>query len=496
MKGSAHARATPRRALVFAERATRVAIGYLAVLVLFGVPLLLLRAAATERSGLALLAAIALGGAALVAISLGSRHLLRCAAAYWAAFPCSGSRWFWTWLALGLCLRLAWIAAFPSTPASDGATYLDLATRLATGREYEMEGTRAYWPPGYPLWLAPWIAALGDARLAVIASNLALFGIACLGCWRAAGELAGPAGARLALPVLALWPNYVAYAGSPEKEPLLIALLPWVVLFTYRAAVRSRAAAYWAGAGAIIGLAALVQPSLQLLPLALLVFALLVAPRPRVAITGVSLAILATALVIAPWAWRNYAVLGAVVPISSSGGSNLYRANNPLATGGYIARGEVDLSPLPEVEADQEGRRLALQWITRNPIGFARLAVWKQVSFAGDDAAAVYIALRIGRGTESERVYAFWKLAANAYWVVFWSAMLAFLWQLRRRDPDKPAAPLLPSLVVLYLFAVHSVFESAGKYHVPLIGVLPVLLATYAGAAFRARGVPPEPDQL
>lgn len=484
MTGPVHARGAPRRALLRAEQATRVAIGYLAVLVLFGVPLLLFRAGAPDRPGLALLAALALASAALVAIALASGHVVRRVAAHWATAPLAVSRWFWTWLTLGLCLRLTWVAVFPSTPASDGATYLDLATRLASGRDYDMEGTRAYWPPGYPLWLAPWIATLGEARFAVIASNMALFGIACLGCWRAAGALAGPVGARLALPVLAVWPNYVAYAGSPEKEQLLIALLPWLVLLAHRAATSSHAPACWAGAGAIAGLAALVQPSLQLLPLALLVFALLVAPRPRVAITGMSLAILAMALVIAPWTWRNYLVLGAAVPISTGGGSNLYRANNPLATGGYVFQGEVDLSPFSELEADRMGRRLAVEWITGNPGHFARLALWKQVLFAGDDATAMYISVRLGRGSESTVVYAFWKLAANAYWVAFWAVMLVLLARLWRRGLNNPAAPLLPALLVLYLFGLHSVFESAGKYHVPLIGVLPVLLAIYARAAF------------
>jgi hypothetical protein len=63
-------------------------------------------------------------------------------------------------------------------------------------------------------------------------------------------------------------------------------------------------------------------------------------------------------------------------------------------------------------------------------------------------------------------------------------ALFAHAW---RRGVDDPVAPLLPALVVLYLFGLHSVFESSGKYHVPLVGVLPLLLAAYADAAFRAQ---------
>ncbi len=478
-------RTAPGSVAVWAERATRLGVAYLAALVIFGVPLLLLRAAVPQRAGLAVLVATAFAVAALAVLIRGTPSVIVPLAATWRTMERAGSGGLWVWVMVGLILRLAWVAAFPATPASDGATYLDLATRLASGREYEMEGTRAYWPPGYPLWLGAWIVAVGDARLAVVASNLVLFCVGSFGCWHAARALAGLAAARLALPILVLWPNYIAYAGSPEKEQFLIALLPWLVLLAYRAATRQHAG-YWAGAGALVGLAALVQPSLQLLPLALLGFGLVAAPRRGRAALGASLAILAMAAVIAPWTWRNYVVLGAVVPIATNGGSNLYRANNPLATGGYTRQGEVDLSPLPELESDREGRRLAVQWITGNPAQFVRLALWKQVLFAGDDAAGVYTSVKLGRGSESAVVYAFWKLAANVYWVAFWSAMLALVVHAWRRCVDDPVAPLLPALFVLYLFGLHSVFESSGKYHVPLIGILPVLLAAYADAAFRA----------
>ncbi|QPF73700.1 hypothetical protein G8A07_12725 [Roseateles sp. DAIF2] len=371
-------------------------------------------------------------------------------------------------LLAGAALRLAWAVVFPSVPASDGSTYLELARALAAGQPYLTDGTWAYWPVGYPLWLSAWIRLVGEGP-AVLLSQVSLFVLAICGIHRLARHLRGETAARVAVWAFALWPNLWAQTSVPEKEALVLALLPWLLLLLLDLRHVGRALL----AGLALGLCILVQPGLQFLLPGLLLLLCLRLPLRRVWIPALLL-LLGSALVVLPWTLRNLQVLGAPVLVSTNGGGNLYRANNPLANGGYTPRGEVDLSGLSELESDRQGKALALAWIRSHPGEFAALALEKQLRFMGDDSASIYASLRIGGGTQDLRVYMAAKLLANLWWLAVW-LLLALAVRAGRRDQGAHEERWL-IWGWLYLFALHSIFESASKYHLPMIWVPCVLL--------------------
>lgn len=394
----------------------------------------------------------------------------------------------WSIVLAGLALRLVWMGVFPAEPGSDGATYLELAHKLAAGEAYETAGTRAYWPPGYPFFLAAWITVFGTAKGVWLASNLVLYGVAIGGIARLTALLAAAPADKLAALLFALWPNLVAHAATPEKEMLVVALLPWACWVVVRFLQRGGPVWSLTIAGGLLGAAILVQPSLQLLaPSMALLLVLALQPWWRGIVPGVLL-VAGAALVIAPWTVRNHQVFGTVVVLSTNGGSNLYRANNPLATGGYTKRGEVDLSALDELAQDREGKRLGAEWIRANPGPFARLAVEKQIRFLGDDAGGVYNTLKVGRASADPLVFAGLKGAANAWWLAIWSVLAAAVIARARSGVPLPRHARLPIWLWLYLQGIHGVFESTGKYHVPVEWVLPVMAGVYlcAGAGRRA----------
>ena len=105
----------------------------------------------------------------------------------------------------------------------------------------------------------------------------------------------------------------------------------------------------------------------------------------------------------------------------------------------------------------------------------------------GDDAAGVFQSLKRGGGTDNPVTYGATKLFANAFWLGFWCLALAALLVPRRRDDRMNTVHLLVSAAFLYGFALHSVAESAGKYHVYATAALCVLLPlTVQLAALRA----------
>jgi hypothetical protein len=386
----------------------------------------------------------------------------------------------WSIVLLGLVLRAIWVIAFPAAPGSDGAAYLGLAEQLAAGGSYETDGTRAYWPVGYPLFLAGWLTLFPDRYTATLISNLFIYLMGLYGTYRLASELG--ASGNLAALLFALWPNLVFQSGTPEKEMLIVAFLPWITFLAVRSIKGKQRHIGALVAGGLVGAAALVQPSLQFLALLLPILLIASIDRWRSGATAAGLLFLGATLVVAPWTLRNYQVFGDFVLIATNGGDNFYRANNPLATGGWTPKGAVDLNDLDELERDRIGKALGLEWIRENPSDFAALALEKQVRFLGDDAVGVYTTLKVGGGSSDALVYAALKALANAWWIAGWIVLLALIVGVRQSGRLLPPYSLVPAWLWLYLFVLHTVFESAGKYHVPALWALCVLLALYAVA--------------
>lgn len=367
-------------------------------------------------------------------------------------------------LTFGITIRILWILTFPATPTSDGASYLHLAQHLLAEGRYETAGTKAYWPPGYPFFLMPWLA-LFPKSIAVPLSQIFLYIFATIGCYKLATYFSGNQAGRLAALLISIWPNIISLSTTPEKEMLILALLPWIVFGLFAESLKTKIIA-----GIGLGFAILVQPSLQLLlPAAFLCPFLLKQPN---SLKNSCFLLLGALIIIAPWSIRNFETFEKFVLVSSNGGDNLYRANNPLATGGYTEHGAIDLSNYGEVEKDKIAKKLAIDWITENPFDFLKLAVEKQIRFMGDDGYGAYSTLKRGAASNSTATYTAAKLTANIWWLIAWAsiAILAMSKGLLKQHR-------FVVFLWLYLFGLHSVFESNGKYHAPMIWVLCVWTA-------------------
>jgi len=270
--------------------------------------------------------------------------------------------------------------------------------------------------------------------------------------------------------------------GIASKELLVIVLL----LSALRVQLaRSAGASRIAFVGALLGFTALVQPSFILFAFVILAFDWLRGVSFRQLLIHALLLSVGFALVVTPWTLRNQRVFGAFVLITTNGGSNFYRANNPLATGGFTPRGEVDLSSYGEIASNRVGFQLGQRWVMENPVDFFLLSLRKQILFLGDDSSGVYQALR-RRLSSSLVLYAVPKASCNAFWLAMWLAIGLGSYALIKNGTPIPFDATLLVLSVAYLYGLHSVFESTGKYHVPLTGVLAVLagIVIYLGSRF------------
>jgi hypothetical protein len=81
-----------------------------------------------------------------------------------------------------------------------------------------------------------------------------------------------------------------------------------------------------------------------------------------------------------------------------------------------------------------------------------------------------------GGGSSSQGLYLALKGLANAYWYALWIIVLATLWKTHGRL-TLPALWTALALGYAYFYAIHSIFESNSKYHVPVLALLAILVA-------------------
>jgi 4-amino-4-deoxy-L-arabinose transferase-like glycosyltransferase len=394
-----------------------------------------------------------------------------------ARLTSAGNRtWLAFWLIVGLCLRLAWILKFPTPPKSDHLAYFQIATSMAQGHT----GNGAFWPPGFPLFLAPFFAMFGAHLWVAHLCALLLFMATYLLTYALAEQALGGLASRIAPMLIAVWPGYFTMAGINCKEGLLAVLVPATVLLVWKSSSQTpqsadcHAKVRWGllfAAGVCMGLASLTQPGYMLFPLVVFAIETLRGTKIVGSIGHTIVFSIALVVTILPWTYRNYLVFHRIVAVSTNGGSVFYRANNPLADANYSAEGEIPL-PKDEFAADKIGYQLADEWIKQHPIAFASLMVRKQLVFLGDDALGAYETLK--RDQHPGRFYSVIKAISNLFWLAVWAVLLygvAYLFGLRNWQMWFG----MLFLPLLYQWAIDSAFESGPRHHLPYIALISVM---------------------
>ena len=316
-------------------------------------------------------------------------------------------------------------------------------------------------------------------------------------------RLAGEAVATLTLVLAALYLPFVGYVGVLLPETLFVALLLTATLLAAHgvlerpgagkvARARPGSVAWFAGAGGLLGAAALTR-SLAL-PVALLlgIWVLLLPGRGALrpwALRGAVL-LAAMALVIAPWTLRNVREQGAFVLIDTVGGLNLLIGNNDYSWGLYDERfadtpgyRRAFVEGTTPAEIDAIMREEAVRWIGEHPGRFVVLTVAR---------------LGMALGTYRDWIgrYAQWELlmggpvlaplvrplVALYQWGLMLLGLAGAYLALRRRGPL-----LLPVLLGGYVIAVMTVFYVQVRYRLPAMPYVMILAASALVWARRRR---------
>jgi 4-amino-4-deoxy-L-arabinose transferase-like glycosyltransferase len=405
-------------------------------------------------------------------------------------------------LALALGLRVAEVQRTGYVPLNDGASYLKLAREIAHGGSYAhsdpgaggSRGPSAYFPPGFPYFLAgvhvisPGVGAARIAQSVLGTAAVGLIGLVAL-------ELFGTTAALVAIAIGAVYPVLIELSGVLVAENLLVVIVLAAVWAVLRAR-RGRPTRWALAAGVLVGLATLTHQN-AIVVLIPCLFALWGGKRPWL---RPALLVAAAAVTIAPWTIRNAVVLHRFVPVSDESGITLVGTYNPISASNtripygwrlYLPR--FARSRVSEPELASRLLSSAARYVRAHPLAPLKAAFHNTLrllelegSFAWRSSAA---SIGLSRSTAEVGVISFWILLMLALggicttawravpkWVWFVPVLLALSVVLVNAETPRFREPLEPFLI---LPAACAVLALAGRLRRTPIGgeARPILTA-------------------
>jgi 4-amino-4-deoxy-L-arabinose transferase-like glycosyltransferase len=375
--------------------------------------------------------------------------------------------------------------------------YDDLASSLLRGDGYRFFPETAptlMREPGYPLFLAMVFAVFGQGLVAARLANLVLVFGAGLLTRQLAHRITPDPFVAFAAPLL-----FVAHPGVLVAElrggvEILFLFLLVLFLTCFQAAEKTGRPARYLGAGAVLGLTALVRSTPVLFPAVLFARALWTRRDKRRAVARLSLLTGAMLLVMSPWMIRNYRLVGVPVPTASVQGVSAH-------AGQYICKHLSLRSSFLELDeqAGIERSRLAAS------LGYRFQGVYYQYFFDSTDELAFNgLLLRrvVNEYLASPALFArcvsgnllnFW-FAGKSWAVTFVNALvqLPYLlaaswgaWLLSRRGSGRLIMPVVS--FIAYLMLVHAPIHSQARYSIPVLPLLAILAAQGISGALPSR---------
>jgi 4-amino-4-deoxy-L-arabinose transferase-like glycosyltransferase len=372
---------------------------------------------------------------------------------------------------VNLAVRGAWVAAVHPVPQSDFGFYFSAAARLAAGGGYTVHGQpTAYWPIGWPAILSIFFRIFGPHLWVGLAVQV----LACTGItvmvFLIARQITGSATVGLIAGLAwTLLPDQLAWTAILGGEPVFTLLVLGSLYAFLRLDGRKRPVI----AGALLGAACWVRPTVILFPVAVVIVLILYQRRLMAPLAQGALLAAAMLVVISPLTIRNAAVLGSPVLVSTNGGVNLWQGVHTDDRYWWSTDPAVNpLAPIAdEVARDRLGQRLFIEHLMAHPASVAYHGLRKIAALYGPPGS-VWWWLTVGHPASIGALVA---AGAAAYWLFMTLAVIGLVIGWRRfRWPT-----LVLGSFLVYYTAVFAFFPAGDRFRYPLMP----LLAVFAGLA-------------
>jgi 4-amino-4-deoxy-L-arabinose transferase-like glycosyltransferase len=381
-------------------------------------------------------------------------------------------------LGASIFVRLLWVAFVFSYPVSDFEWYYLRGWDMAIGNGYAINGVpTAYWPVGYPAFLSLIFRVFGFNLVFVKLANVFLYtGILYLSYVITRRLFSSELTARMAMLLLAFFPNHIAYSSLVSTETLFLFLFLLGAAALLLGSGKFRVAV---PAGMVFGLACLVKPQTLFIPLLIILVYYSRRVDTRRLFTMLLTVYLVLGAVLLPWIIRNYYVFNTLIFISNNGGVTLFIGNNPYANGTYMhfsdeLAGLLDLGPDDdEHDVDVKARKYAIKYMIDHPVKTLKLCVVKLIYLYREDVDGVNWnnderIIDENRGDSSEAFFGFYTSLAQNYYIIIMIGFIVYLILLLKGGGPVPV-PTVGLWIIAYFTVIYMVIIGISRFHFPLI---------------------------
>jgi 4-amino-4-deoxy-L-arabinose transferase-like glycosyltransferase len=382
-----------------------------------------------------------------------------------------------------MALRTGVLFVRPLEQSSDFQWYYGRAMEIASGAGYAQNGVlTAFWPVGWPGFLAVLFTVTGPFVLAGQVANLILSALVfALTLSLGAALFRNPLVGRAAVLILTVYPNQIGYVPLLSTE----IFYEFLLLLSISLLMRERLLPALA-AGVGFGVATLTKTQSLLLPVFVLAGVWVAAPSRQALGRLASLicaVYVALFVVVAPWTYRNYLVFNAFIPVSTNGGWTLLSGNNPEANGDYTPDTVLALGlgqdPTRQVQVDRLARERAIGWIRENPLDFLALAPKKMLRLWAPDGEAEWFYQRGFAGYDNH----WWLFRAvrglnQVYYFVILLMALPTIWRLYATRAGTSSWATVGIVLCVYYSLISLIFSGQSRFHFSLMP----FIAIYAAA--------------
>jgi 4-amino-4-deoxy-L-arabinose transferase-like glycosyltransferase len=388
---------------------------------------------------------------------------------------------------VALSLRVAWILAVPNAQYSDSVWYDASAAHLAATGEYGPGRASAWFPPGYPLFLAAIYTVCGPSQLAGKFAN-AILGAAACGLLVLVGRGFVPDRAALVGGLLAAcWPNFIFHTSILSSDVLATFLFVAAAYSIDR--IGPPRPIPWVRAGLLgllVGGAVLTRPVAVTLLLFIALRIWLSGQAAARALTVTAVIAVFAALPAAGWTLRNYRRFGELIPISTNGGYNFWQSNNRYADGTdtfwtRVPPGQPEFETMRtanEFVKNRLGYRYGLAYLRGHPLHLLALAPNKVLRLYGTDTSGLYEAVLHAPLQRSASVAAWFKshyVYAQALTFLYYIVLVSLAATALLIDLPRDAASLVLVVPALLMFGFHLFFHVKDRFHLPVVPFIALL---------------------
>ncbi len=389
-------------------------------------------------------------------------------------------------------LRFGTVLLFHPQLLSDDRDYDAIARSLVSGDGYKIDGNlTAYRLPGYPLLLAGTYALFGDTKAPIRILQAMSDVVSCLLLFAIGKKLFSEKIGLLAAAALALFPIQILYVSHLMTETLFTTLFLLIIFL----AIKEKQESNWLRnnliLGVLIGVSALVRPTILLFPILIFLWRWRDGVPLRTNSRALVVVGFAAFLALSPWLVRNYVEFQRV-SLTSNVGVNFWIGSHQDASGAYSFPQKNN--PLIDVKDDFErsdlGIRLGLEFVRTSPINYGIVVARKFVRFFSVD---YWLMMTMQYKPE-------WASAPNSatifaqlspvvliilhlpYVIVLF---LGTFGMSCNAAGDEKKFFILRSLLLYWLFA-HLIFFADARYRFPIMPVV-ILAGAYGWFVLRAK---------